>query len=273
MKFLLVEVDKRGVATLTLNRPELHNAFNDLMIEELIQVFNDFAEDQRIRLIVLTGTGKSFCAGADLHWMKKMKDYSEEENFKDAQKLSLLFRTINEVTLPVIARVNGAAFGGGVGLLSVCDYVLASESAQMGLSEVLLGLLPAVISPFVLSKIGNSFGRVYFLSGEKFSALRAKEMGLVHEVCVESELDARTEFIIKNWLRPGPQAQREVKKLLNALRRRQEGESLERVEDLTCRAISRVRISTEGQEGMTALLEKRAPNWISPETNSTGEKS
>lgn len=252
-----------GVATVTLNREALHNAFNDIFIQELVQVFEDLSADKELKLIVLTGKGKSFCAGADLNWMKSMIDYSLEENIEDSKHLLNLFHTINDVEIPVIAKTNGHALGGGVGLLSVCDYVIATDRAKLGFTEVKLGLIPAVISPFVIKKIGESHARAWFLSGEIFTSKKAQEIGLVHEVCSKEELDNRTTQVINSFLKAGPIAAKNAKKLIkNVSKKIQRGSSDEDLGLYTCTEIGKRRMSEEGQEGMKALLEKRKASWI-----------
>lgn len=246
--------DRNGVVEVWLNRPEIHNAFNAELIQELISTFESL---KNARLVILSGRGLSFCAGADLNWMKAMKDYSKEENFRDSKELARLFSTINECPAPVIGRINGHALGGGVGLVSVCDYVISVKEAMMGFTEVRLGLIPAVISPYCISKIGESNARAWMISGERFSAEEAMRMGLVHEVVGVGELDARIHELEKRFLAAGPEAAREAKKLVRAVVKNLKGS-----EDLTCKMISERRISTEGQEGMRALLEKDKPSWV-----------
>jgi methylglutaconyl-CoA hydratase len=259
-KFFKEEKDNRGVMTITLNRPDLHNAFNDVFIDELIACFSSLSNDDELRLVVLTGAGRSFCAGADLNWMKKMKNYSDEQNYQDSVKLAMLFEAIDTCPVPVIAKVNGAALGGGTGLIAVCDYAIACQSAKLGFTEVCLGLVPAVISPFVIARIGINNARAYFLSGERFLAITAKRIGLIHHVCPLDDLDDQTDKIVKRFLKAGPNAAREAKSLIFGV---QERMSLSRDEmrKYTCETIARVRTSDEGQEGMTALLEKRSPSW------------
>lgn len=254
MKMLTLN-EKDSVATITLNRPELHNAFNAQLITEATELFQSLGKKD-LRLVVLKGAGKSFCAGADLNWMSSMKSYSEKENFEDSKKLAGLFKALNEVPCPVIGRVNGHALGGGAGLVACCDYVIASSTALFGFTEVKLGLIPAVISPFVLSKIGESNARAWFLSGERFDALTAKNINLVHEVVEPDQLDAAVAIATKRFLGAGPIAAREAKALIFKIRMSQE------VEDETCQRIARLRISPEGQDGMQALLTKSKPKWI-----------
>lgn len=251
---LELKIDKK-VATLTLNRPEIHNAFNAELITEITKTLEDL-KTKDVKVLVLTGAGKSFCAGADLNWMSSMKTWSEEENFQDSKKMAKMFRTLNTMPMPVIARVNGPALGGGSGLVACCDYVIAVETAMFGFTEARLGLLPAVISPFVIAKIGESHARAWFLSGERFSATQAQKMNLIHEIAPLDDLDEKLERVVMSFLQAGPQAAREAKELIFRVRVAQE------VEDETCRKISKIRIGAEGQEGMRALLEKDKPKWV-----------
>ena len=255
------EVDERAVATLTLNRPRTHNAFDDVLVGDLTALFEDIHKDSSLRLVVLTGAGKSFSAGADVNWMKRMVHYSQEENIDDARALHRMLTLMNHCPVPILGKINGAALGGGVGLVSVCDVALASSRALFGLTEVRLGLVPAVISPFVTAKIGETHARALFLSGENFNAQRALEIGLVHEVYSPEELDSRVEEKIGELLKAAPRAQREAKCLVAQVVERVRHSS---VEDETCEMIARVRASEEGQEGMGAMLEKRRPRWMGP---------
>lgn len=254
MKYIEVVQKEKGVKEVWLNRPELHNAFNAELIEEMISLFSSFKDE---RLIILSGRGVSFCAGADLNWMKAMKNYTKEENFKDSKRLAKMFSTINECDVPVIGKVNGHALGGGVGLVSVCDYVIANEDATLGFTEVRLGLIPAVISPYCISKIGESNARSWMLSGERFSAEEGKRMGLVHEVCPSKNLDVKVEELVKKFLAAGPEAAKEAKRLIRGVVKQ-----LKSSEDFTCEMITERRVSKEGQEGMRALLEKDKPEWM-----------
>ena len=255
MKFLEVVDGDRGLVEVWLNRPELHNAFNAELIEELISVFESLQANAR--LVVLSGRGSSFCAGADLNWMKSMKDYTQAENLKDSKRLAKLFAVINDCEVPVLGRVNGHALGGGVGLVSVCDYVVASSEALMGFTEVRLGLIPAVISPYCISKIGESHARAWMLSGERFGAEEAKRMGLIHDVVSSSELDTKMEEVKKRFLAAGPEAARVAKKLVKGV-----VANVKNSEDFACGLIAERRVSAEGQEGMRALLEKDKPAWM-----------
>ncbi|WP_127717599.1 enoyl-CoA hydratase-related protein [Halobacteriovorax sp. HLS] len=260
-ELFLYELNEQGVATITLNRAQIHNAFNDQLISELTQKFIQMDGDESIRVVVLTGAGKSFCAGADLNWMKSMVNYSEQENFDDSKRLSDLFETINNFSRPVIGKINGAALGGGVGLVACCDYVIASEKAIFGLTEVMLGLVPAVISPYVIAKMGESNARATFLTAERFDAKKAKEYGLVHQVSLERHFHKDVDSLCDLFLKAAPKAQQVAKSLIkNVLEL--EKESYEKMSSYTCKTIAAKRISEEGQEGMNALLEKRKPNWI-----------
>lgn len=253
------DVDLRGVATITLNRPEIHNAFNDELISGLTEEFKAMESDEEIRLVVLTGEGKSFCAGADLNWMKKMVDYSESENIADSMNLANMFETMNDFSKPIIGKINGAALGGGSGLVAVCDHVIVHEDAKLGFTEVMLGLVPAVISPYVMAKIGHSQARTLFLTGERFDAQKAAQIGLAHQVSLGRYFERDTEEVIVKFLKAGPKAQQMAKKLIYGVERRSE---ISDIKQFTCETIAAMRISLEGQEGMNALLEKRRPNWM-----------
>ena len=245
----------KNVATLTLNRPEIHNAFNAELITGLTKTLEEL-KTQDVRALILTGAGKSFCAGADLNWMSSMKTWSEEENFQDSKKMAKMFHTLNTMPMPVIGRVNGHALGGGSGLVACCDYVVANEEALFGFTEARLGLLPAVISPFVMAKIGESHARAWFLSGERFNSEEAKRMNLVHELTNLDDIDERVEKVTTSFLQAGPEAARAAKSLIFKVRVAQ------MVEDETCRIISKIRVGPEGQEGMRALLAKDKPKWV-----------
>lgn len=257
MKFHLAKIEN-DILTITLNRPEIHNAFNDELILELTHTFLSVSKD--IKAVVLKGEGKSFCAGADLNWMKSMVNYSTEENILDAKKLAALFCAIDDCPAPVIGVVQGAALGGGSGLVSVCDYVLSDIDTIYGFTESRLGLVPAVISPFVMAKIGVSYARSTFLSGRRFNAQEAKEMGLVHQLCESGKMDEALTQVVKEFSKAGPLAAREAKLLIKGVVAR----SMSREEqiDFTSTTIARLRSSEEGQEGMGALLEKRKPSWV-----------
>jgi methylglutaconyl-CoA hydratase len=260
---LNVTLDPRGVLTVELNRPEIRNAFNDVTIDELSRVFEIEVRKPEVRVVVLRGSGTVFCGGGDLNWMRKSVELNYEENLKDTRKLSLLFATMNECPKPMIGRIQGAAIGGGVGLVSVCDIAVATKDTQFSLSEVRLGIVPACIGPFVVAKIGASHARGLFVSAERFHAQRAYEVGLVHEVVAdEKALDAAVERLLGNILQCGPNAMSVAKRLVLDLswpeRRSQFGDYLEYVS----KTLADLRISPEGQEGLRAFLEKRKPNWI-----------
>jgi methylglutaconyl-CoA hydratase len=255
----LLKIDDKKVATITLNRPDIHNAFNDQLITDLINCFIRLEDNSEVKVVVLTGAGKSFCAGADLNWMKRMKDYSFEENLADSKKLCELFTTINNFKKPVIGKINGSALGGGAGLLAVCDYVLAVDSASFGFTEVRLGLLPAVISPFVIAKIGESNARAYFLAGQKFNAQKALAMGLIHQVTSFDKIEEDLELLLNEYLWAAPMATNNAKKLISNV---VNSKNFETLCEYTCEAISKARKSVEGQEGMSSLLEKRKASWL-----------
>ena len=241
-----------------LNREEVHNAFNEKLILDLTNAFKEINKNKKLRLITLTGKGRSFCAGADLNWMGSMINYSKEENFSDSQKLFDLFQTIDDCAIPVLAKVNGHALGGGVGLLSVCDFVITHEKAKFGFTEARLGLIPAVISSFCMKKIGVSHARAWFLSGETFSAQRAKEMALVNEVSSLEDFEKRYDEVVTSFLKAAPEAAKQAKKLIKDLQIMPTKD----IREHTCRAIAELRVSDEAQEGMSALLQKRKANWM-----------
>lgn len=240
-----------------LNRPELHNAFNDELIAGLTNEFNELESDDSVHTVVLTGNGKSFCAGADLNWMKKMISYTFEENVVDSMNLANLFEVINNFSKPVVGKVSGAALGGGSGLVAVCDHVVATDNALFGFTEARLGLVPAVISPYVLDKIGVSQARSLFLSGERFDAKKALSIGLIHEVCSADQIDEKLINILKSYQGVSLASQVESKKLIFKVESLEDS-SLKRKE-YTCQTIAKMRVSADGQEGMNALLEKRKP--------------
>ena len=247
-----------GVATVTLNRPEVRNAFDEHLIAELTDLFQELDQDDGVRVVVLGGTGKSFSAGADLNWMRRTAGYSKAENFEDALRLARMMRSLDTLSKPTVAKVHGAAFGGGVGLVACCDLAVAAESAVFSFSEVRLGLLPAAIGPYVLAAIGSRNARRYFLSAERFSADEARRIGLIHEVVPAAELDARVETLLAELLKGGPQAQRTCKAFLADIQGKPLDEGLTHY---TSERIATRRASEEGQEGVNAFLDKRPPNW------------
>lgn len=247
-----------GVATVALNRPELHNAFNDDMMKELMDAFGTLGADAKVRAVVLAAEGKSFCAGADVNWMKRMVDYSFDENVADANILAKMLRAIRECPKPVIARVHGATYGGGVGLVAAADLAVAIRSATFCLSEVKLGIVPAVISPFLLEKIGPGAARRYGLTAERFTADEAKRIGLVSEVVdTPEQLDEWIGEVTRHILANGPAAVAACKKILSDVA----GVAWDQAQARTTQRIAEIRISPEGQEGLKAFLEKRKPSW------------
>lgn len=254
-----LEVELAGpVARVWLNRPEARNAFDGLMVTELRQTLFDLRTMDAVRVIVLGGRGPSFCAGADLAWMKAMAGFTREENLREAQALADLFFTVYESPKPIVARVHGAALGGGAGLVAASDVPVAAFGTKFGFTEVRLGILPAVISPYVIRKIGESAARELFLTGERFEAVRAAEIGLVRAAVPEEDLDTFVEGRVHELLAAGPRAVAEAKALIREV-------AFRRVEDVqayTVERIAEIRISSEGQEGMRAFLEKRKPGWV-----------
>jgi methylglutaconyl-CoA hydratase len=248
-----------AVATLTLNRPDVHNAFNETLIAELTRALRALDRNDAVRAVVLAGAGKSFCAGADLNWMKKMAGFSRAQNLADAEKLTAMLAALNGLSKPTIARVHGAAFGGGVGLVACCDIAVAADDAVFALSEVRLGLIPATISPYVVDAIGVRAARRYFLSAERFSAKEARTIGLLHEVSAPSGLDQCVAALVAKLLAAGPRAQAEAKALIRAVAHRPRDA---RVLADTTRRIARVRASDEAKEGVAAFLGKRDAAWL-----------
>jgi methylglutaconyl-CoA hydratase len=258
MAYAHLMVRREGaVEYLTLNRPDVRNAFNDRMIAELAAWAAGAAADVALRAVVLSGAGKTFCAGADVAWMSKTIQYAEEQNLQDAESMSRMFAALDRLPVPLVGRVHGAALGGGAGLASVCDMVVADEQAVFGFTEVKLGILPAVISPFAIAKIGRSAARELFLTGARFSAQRACEIGLVHAVVPEPELDTAVANYVAEILTGGPEAIAAAKALIAEIA----GMSIVESAPLTARAIAARRTSPEGQEGLSAFLAKRKPAW------------
>ena len=255
---LLSETDESGRAIITLNRPEIHNAFDDTLIDALTEELKRLERDQSVRVVMLAARGKSFSSGADLNWMRRMADYSFGENLSDAMGLAELMKTLANLSKPTIALVQGAAIGGGVGLVACCDIALASEKANFCLSEVRLGLIPAVISPYVAAAIGSRATRRYFITAERFSAAEACRLGLVHEMMPAEELNARAEELSRLLLQNGPQAMASVKALVAEVALSFLDDDL--IAD-TAERIAETRASEEGREGTAAFLEKRAPAW------------
>jgi methylglutaconyl-CoA hydratase len=257
----------QAVAHVTLNRPDRRNAYDGDLMAELRTAFEQIAKDASIRVVVLTGAGASFCAGADLQWMRPVSPVSDAQARVDAEQLSAMYRAIDECPCPVIGRVNGPAFGGGVGLIAVCDIVVAAEHAIFALSETKWGLVPAVISPFLLRKAGESFLRRYCLTGEIFSTSVAERFNLVHEVVGEDALDRRVAELIEAVLHVAPQAAKGTKVLLRTLLPLAESDR----RPVSVEANAHARLSMEASEGMRAFVEKRAPSWAPQQDSQTAE--
>jgi methylglutaconyl-CoA hydratase len=247
------------VATVTLNRPEVRNAFNESAIAELALAFDELGRNELVRAIVLAANGPAFCAGADLNWMKKMSAYSHDENAADAARLANMLRTIYLCPKPTLAKVQGDCYAGGMGLAAACDIVVASEGVNFCLSEVKLGLIPATISPYVIKAMGEQAARRYFLTAERFDAAAALRMGFAHEVTAPDRLDATVAGIVKSLVANSPNAVREAKKLVREVVGQPVGDAL--LLD-TAERIAAIRASGEGREGVASFLEKRKPAWL-----------
>jgi methylglutaconyl-CoA hydratase len=248
-----------GVATVTLNRPDIHNAFDEALIGSLAATFVSLDDNPDVPAVVLAGTGKSFCAGADLNWMKRMAAFGPEENLADAHALAAMLRSLYALSKPTIARVTGAAYGGGVGLVAACDIALAVPEATFALSEAKLGLIPATIGPYVMEAIGARHARRYFLTAKRFGALEALRIGLVHEVVAREQIDARIDAFIAMLKTASPAAQLECKALIRGVAHRPIDED---VIAGTAEHIAAVRASAEGREGVAAFLGRRLPSWV-----------
>ncbi|MEC4590845.1 MULTISPECIES: enoyl-CoA hydratase/isomerase family protein [Nitrospirillum] len=261
MTDVLATVDQAGTATVTLHRPALHNAFNEGVIAELTQLFDQLGRDPDVRVILLKGNGPSFSAGADLDWMRRMAGYTRDQNHADALGLATMLRTLNRCPKPTIAVVHGAAFGGGVGLVACCDIAVAAESATFCLSEVKLGLIPATIGPYVVAAMGERACRRYFLTAERFSAAEAQAAGLVHQVVPAEQLNEAVATLVKRLGEGGPVAQAAAKQLVFDCANQPVTDAL--ISD-TAERIARIRASDEGREGVSAFLEKRKAAWVQP---------
>lgn len=259
MKYKTLQITEASqVLTVSLNRPELRNAFNSQLIIDLTDVFSKTAKNKHVRLVVLEGNGKAFSAGGDLNWMKASIQYTPEENIRDAKTLGAMLQTINTLPQPVIGKVHGAALGGGMGLVSVCDHVVATADTLFGFSEVQLGLIPAVIGPFVSQKIATTYLRSLFLSGERFKANKALQIGLIHEIVDDqAALSEHMEKLTKAFLSCSPNAQHAAKLLIENLKQG----SMETKMDIAAKALADIRVTDQAQEGIQAFLEKRAPKW------------
>ena len=259
-----IAVERQGpIGLVTLNRPERHNAFDDAMLAELTEALRSMEAEDAIRVVVLSGAGKSFSAGADLHWMRRMAGFSIDENRRDAMGLATLMRTLAHLRKPTIARVQGSAYGGGVGLIACCDVAIATQSATFALTEAKLGLIPAVVAPYVIAAIGERAARRYFLSAERMEASEAFRLGLVHDLAVsEGDMDEKIGIVVDSMLACGPVAQREAKELIRAVAGRPVTSEL--IQD-TADRIAKIRASPEGREGVGAFLEKRRASWVPPD--------
>jgi methylglutaconyl-CoA hydratase len=247
-----------AIAIVTLDRPEVHNAFNETLIAELTAALRALGDDEAVRAVVLLGAGASFCAGADLNWMKRMAAFSRAQNLADAKALATMLATLYELPKPTVARVHGAVFGGGVGLVACCDIAIGAQDATFALSEAKLGLIPATISPYVIEAVGARAARRYFLTAERFTAAEAYRIGLLHDLAQASELDARVNELLGALVTAGPRAQAECKTLIRAVTHRPISDAV--ITD-TAKRIASVRASVEAREGVAAFLEKRRPAW------------
>ena len=262
MEFKTILYKKEGqVGNIIFNRPEIHNAFNSLVIDEMIQLFDEIEKDSNLRVIVITGAGKSFCAGADLNWMRSVVTQSFEENLIESNRLAELFYKVYSFKLPVIGKINGAAIGGGTGFVAVCDIAIAAESAKFSFSEVKIGLVPACIGPYVIKKMGEGKARELFITGERMLAKRAFEVGLVNKFVADDKLDSAVDELVQTILSSGPEAVSMAKKLVSEV----PAMSPEQFKPYTAEMIAKLRISDEGQEGMDAFLNKRKPKWVTNE--------
>ncbi len=250
---------RNGIALLALARPDVHNAFNETLIAEMTGALSALERDDAVRAVVLLAHGKSFCAGADLNWMRRVAAYGHAENLADATALATMLKTLNGLSKPTIARVHGAAYGGGVGIVACCDIAIAAQDATFSLSEAKLGLIPATIGPYVVEAIGARYARRYFLTAERFTAAEAYRIGLVHDIAVAEALDDRINEVLGELIVAGPCAQTEAKALIRAIAHRPIDDEV--VADTASR-IARIRASAEGKEGVAAFLAKRKPAWV-----------
>ncbi|SHM99794.1 crotonase/enoyl-CoA hydratase family protein [Roseibium suaedae] len=253
-----IAADERGVATLTLNRPDKHNSLSARMIDELTEAASQLGNDPSVRVVILTGAGASFCAGGDLGWMREQFDADRDTRMREARKLAHMLQALNELPKPLIGRVQGQAFGGGIGMMSVCDTVIAVETAKFGLTETRLGLIPATISPYVLARMGEGKARRVFMSARLFGAAEAKDLDLVAKVVTEADLDAAVEAEVKPYLSAAPAAVAASKALARTL-----GPSIaESVIENTIRRLADTWETPEAREGIQAFFDKRKPNWV-----------
>lgn len=262
-QYISATMDERGVAQLVLKRPEVHNAFDDLMIAELIQALDSFAAQPQLRVLLLRSLGKNFSAGADLGWMRSMADKNYDENLQDAAELAKLMQKLDSFPAPTVVLVQGAAFGGAVGLVACCDIAIASDKASFCLSEVKIGLIPAVISPYVVRAIGERASRRYCLTAERFLAAEALQLGLLHQVVSDEELPAVSAAMVQTLLANSPAAVKAAKELIFTVANQPTTPELI---DETSRRIAAIRVSAEGQEGLSAFLQKRTPAWLNQDS-------
>lgn len=254
---VLYKVDN-GIATVTLNRPEVHNAFNEIVIGDLTDTLKKAGEDKAVRIVILRGTGKSFCAGGDLNWMRRMADYNHKQNVEDAMRLGTLLKTLNTLPKPTIGLIHGNAFGGGVGLAACCDITIAEETAQFCLSEVRIGIIPSIIAPYVIAAMGQNQSRRYFLTAERFDGKTAERVGLIDEAVAVGKLDEACEKIIAELWNGAPGAQARGKKLILEIF----GKPIDdKIIQHTVEQIAEARASEEGKEGLSAFLNKTEPAW------------
>ncbi|MBU3651807.1 MAG: enoyl-CoA hydratase/isomerase family protein [Limnohabitans sp.] len=259
MSDMLLQSTDKGVHTITLNRPEIRNAFNDVLIGEIHQAFEAVSRRTDVRCVVLAANGSAFCAGGDLNWMRRMADYTREQNMADAQALAVMLRAIDQCPHPTVARVQGDVFAGGLGLLSTCDMVVSADSATFCLSEVKIGLIPATISPYVVRAIGARAARRYFMTAERFSAAEAHRIGLVHESVPMAQLDATVQALVQALCANSPMAVKDAKRLVETVA------GLDISEAMIAKTVSGIadsRASAEGKEGVQAFLDKRKPSWL-----------
>jgi methylglutaconyl-CoA hydratase len=256
---VLCDIDQHGVARVTLNRPQLHNAFDEALIARLTALIQALGDDDQVRVIIIAGNGESFCAGADLNWMRRIAEQDAQANLQDALRLAQLMKVIDSVPRPTIARIHGAVYGGGVGLAACCDIALADDGARFCLSEVRLGIVPAVIAPFVVRAIGGRAARRFFLTGTAFSAAEAQRHGLVHELATNGGLDEAVDATAAQLLRGGPLALGRCKRLIAQVSDAQpDNDLMQRM----AHEIAEARASAEGREGLDAFLAKRPPRWV-----------
>jgi len=263
---VVATIDDHGNATITLNRPDVHNAFDPDMVQALTVALNQVAKNDAVRAVVIAGAGKSFCAGADIAHMRQSAQFTKAQNFKGAGESARMFHALYTLKKPTIAAVHGAVRGGGCGIVAACDIAIATRTATFRLSEVKIGVIPAMISPYVISAIGERQSRRYMLSGEEFDAAEAQRIGLVHEVVEESELPAHVNAMLRQLYTSGPNAVQAIKQLIPRSAHSLIGPG---IVNATARRIAEIRATPEAQEGLSAFLEKRKPSWTEPGRNSS----